>query len=164
MDAHHWVLNVRRTWGFICPAREAKAEEVSFRWPSTVSRSNPPLKAQSCNATDLASSLAINKCLISRESSRKAPSLLLKKEKVAPKMNAFGFSQSSPVEIGAHFEQFYHLKDDAKKNVNLYLLIIFALAAESRAEKESITRQKQEPSYLSAKGLLRNAGQQKRAK
>jgi len=90
--------------------------------------------------------------------------LLLKKEKVAPKMNAFGFSQSSPVEIGAHFEQFYHLKDDAKKNVKLYLLIIFALAAESRAEKESITRQKQEPSYLSAKGLLRNAGQQKRAK
>ena len=77
--------------------------------------------------------------------------MLLKKEKVAPKMNAFGFSQSSPVEIGAHFEQFYHLKDDAKKNVNLYLLIIFALAAESRAEKESITRQKQEPSYLSAK-------------
>jgi len=88
--------------------------------------------------------------------------LLLKKEKVAPQMKAFRFSQSSPVEIGAHCNQFYHFKDDAKK-MSIYI-IFFALAAESRGEKESITRQKQEPSYLSAKGLLRNAGQQKRAK
>ena len=137
MDAHHWALNVRRTWGFICPAREAKAEEVSFRWPSTVSRSNPPLKAQSCNATDLASSLAINKCLISRESSRKAPSLLLKKEKVAPQMKAFRFSQSSPVEIGAHCNQFYHFKDDAKK-ICQFIFINFFCAGCRKPRGEGI--------------------------
>jgi hypothetical protein len=40
-------------------------------------------------------------------------------------------AQSSPAEIGAHFEQFIISRDDAKKNVNLYLSLLFALAAES---------------------------------